>query len=70
MNMESKFSQRLKELKKEYNLSDMRLGKALGVSHATICRWENGQADIKSNELIKVARFFQVSADYLIGLED
>ncbi len=68
--MESKFSQRLKELKKEFGLSDVKLGKAIGVSDATICRWENGKADIKSNELIKVARFFKVSADYLIGLED
>jgi len=68
--MESKFSERLKELKKEFGLSDMRLGRAIGVSDATICRWINGKADIKSNELIKVARFFKVSADYLIGLED
>ena len=48
----------------------MRLGKAIGVGDATICRWENGKADIKSNELVKVAKFFKVSTDYLVGLED
>ncbi|MBQ8522929.1 MAG: helix-turn-helix transcriptional regulator [Clostridia bacterium] len=36
----------------------------------TICRWENGVHDIKSNDLIKVALFFGVSTDYLVGLED
>ena len=66
----SKFPERLRELKKEFGLSNMRLGKAIGVGDATICRWENGKADIKSNELVKVAKFFKVSTDYLVGLED
>lgn len=66
----SKFAQRFKELKKNVGLSDAKLGKAIGVGAATICRWENGKADIKSQELAKVAQFFGVSSDYLIGLED
>ena len=66
----SKFTQRFKELKKESGLSDKKLGKVLEVSNATICRWENGQSDVKSEELYKIAEFFKVSADYLIGLED
>ena len=57
-------------MKRESGLSNEKLGKLLGVSHMTICRWENGKCDIKSNELVKVAKFFAVSADYLIGLED
>lgn len=66
----SKFAQRFKELKKEYGLSNVKLGMALGVGAATVCRWENGKADIKSHELVKVAKFFKVSSDYLVGLED
>lgn len=65
-----KFAQRFKELKKEFGLSNVKLGMAIGVGAATICRWENGKADIKSNELVKVAKFFGVSSDYLIGLID
>lgn len=68
--MQSKFCKRFKELKKESGLSEKKLGKILGVSDATICRWENGKSDIKSEDLLKVAKFFGVSADYLIGLED
>lgn len=68
--MKTKFNERFKELKKESGLSDFKLGKLLGVSNATICRWENGQSDIKSNDLIKVAQFFGVTLEYLVGLED
>ena len=44
------------------------LGKLIGVSVAAISRWENGINDIKSQDLIKLAKFFEVSADYLLGL--
>ncbi len=68
--MQTKFQERFKQLKKESGLSNVKLAQGIGVSHTTICRWENGKCDIKSNELIKVAKFFVVSADFLIGLVD
>lgn len=64
------FAERLKELRIENGLSIMALGKAIAVSDATICRWENGVSDIKSDQLILLAQFFGVTADYLIGLSD
>ena len=68
--MKTKFNKIFKQLKKESGLSDKKLGELLGVSHSTICRWENGQSDIKSNDLITVAQFFGVTLEYLVGLED
>lgn len=68
--MKYKFAQRLKELRAEYKLSTMKLGKLIGVSDVSICRWENGVHDIKGEELFKLAQFFGVSMDYLAGLED
>ena len=68
--MKYKFAERFKELKMESGLSNEKLGKLLGVSHMTVCRWENGQTDIRSQELIKVAEFFGVGVLYLLGLED
>ena len=65
-----KFCERLKELRTEKNLSIEKLSKLIDISNATICRWENGLNDIKSDELIIVAQFFEVSTDYLLGLED
>lgn len=64
------FAERLKELRTEKKLTTKSLGKCLGVSDATISRWENGKNSIKLDELIIVAKFFHVSIDYLAGLED
>ena len=63
------FATRLKELRQEKNLSIMALGNAIGVSDATVCRWENGVSDIKSDQLVLLANFFDVSTDYLLGLD-
>lgn len=68
--MLSKFYERFKRLRKENNLSYESLEKVLGISRSTMCRWENRQTDVKSEELIKVAQYFGVSTDYLVGLED
>ena len=64
------FCERLKELRKEYNLSTKALGLALGVNDSTISRWENGVIVPSIEHLYNIAVFFKVSADYLLGLED
>lgn len=64
------FAERLKELRNEKNVSIMAVGKAIGVSDATVCRWENGVSDIKSDQIVLLAKYFGVSADYLLGLEN
>lgn len=66
----NKFAKKLKELREESNLSAMTLGKLIGVSDASIINWENGKNDIKSEYLIRIAKYFKVTTDYLLGLED
>ena len=46
------------------------LGKEIGVSDAAIINWENGVHDIKGEYLIRLAKFFDVTTDYLLGLEN
>lgn len=65
-----KFAEILKELRMEKGVSIMALGKVISVSDATICRWENGISDIKSDQLILLASYFSVSTDFLLGLEE
>ncbi len=65
-----KFAERLKDLRTEKELSIQKLNHETGISVASICRWENGQADIKSDQLIILADFFDVTTDYLLGRED
>lgn len=64
------FGERLKELRTEKGLSILDLSKQIKISNATICRWENNTNDIKGEQLIVLAKFFNVSTDYLLGLED
>ena len=66
----SKFPQRLKELREEKGLSIKTLAKELGVSDIAIGRWEKGLRTPNIDTLILVANYFNVSADYLLGLKD
>ena len=64
------FCERFKELRKENKLSTTELGKKLGVSNSTITRWENENIIPSIEHLYNIAVYFNVSSDYLIGLEN
>ena len=60
----------IRELRKETNISQSDLAKALNVRQTAISRWElcENEPDIKT--IIALAKHFNVTADYLLGLED
>ena len=64
------FAERLKELRTEKNLTQVELAKATSLSKSAISFWESGERTPNINAIIVLAKFFEVSADYLIGLED
>ncbi len=64
------FAKRLRELRLLRGLSVKNLAEKLDISDMTIFRWENAIADIKCENLVLLANFFGVSADYLLGLDD
>ena len=66
----NKFAERLKELRLEANLSQRDLAKALGVSQPAVARWEANLQTPNIAVLMAVAKFFDVTTDYLLGLED
>lgn len=65
-----KFAERLYELREEAGLTMAELARAVGVSDATICKWEKGETSPMSYAVITLAQFFGVTADYLLGLDD
>ncbi len=67
---ENIFSTRLKELRKEKQTSQSKLAKILDFSQVYICRWEKGTRTPNIYDLVKIAKFFDVSTDYLLGLSD
>ena len=67
--MKDNFQTRLKELRIENNLSQHKLAEKIGVTQKAIDFWEKGINEPKVSYVIKLAIFFGVSADYLLGIE-
>ena len=65
----NEFGDRLKELRESKNLTIRQLSKELGISHVAVHRWESGKRYPSYEYLIMLAKFFNVSTDYLCGLE-
>lgn len=68
--MEQIFSIRLKELREDNELSQMELSKKIDIPQATIARYELCKTQPRVDEIIKICNFFNVTSDYLLGLED
>ena len=64
-----KLHEKIKLLRENAGISQCRLAKELEVNQANISRWESGQQLPDINGLHKLAVYFDVSADYLLGLE-
>lgn len=67
--MENIFAKNLKLLRQEKNLGQVELAKQLKVSKGIISLWENGLREPNMSSLIALSKFFGVSIDYLVGLE-
>lgn len=57
----------IKELRIELKLSQQSLAKQIGVSQKAIDFWERGINEPKASYIVKLADFFNVSSDYLLG---
>ena len=64
------FAKRLKELRKEKNLLQSELAKALNTTQRKISYWESEKIEPDIASLWKLSDFFEVSVDYLIGKSD
>lgn len=64
------FRERLKELRKSANLSQKQLADILKTNNSSLCDWERGRSEPCLETLVNMAMFFNVSIDYLLGLED
>lgn len=63
------FENRLKELRLDKKISQKQLAEIVGTNNSSICDWECGRSEPNLEALKKIAIYFEVSADYLIGLE-
>ena len=68
--MKQNFQARLTELRTFANLSREKLAKEIGVTKKAIEFWEKGINEPKLSYIIALAKFFGVTTDYLLCLED
>lgn len=61
---------RLKEFRKENNLSQKKLAQELNTSHSVISAYESGQTLILTSFLYTICKKYHISADYLLGKID
>lgn len=61
---------RIKELRKNKGITQIRLSVELGVTQETISAYENGRHYPTVENLIKMSEIFGVSCDYILGISD
>ncbi|MDT2884902.1 helix-turn-helix transcriptional regulator [Lactococcus lactis] len=66
----SVFAERLKELRKEKDLTQNEFAERLGIKQNSYSDWENGKSEPNIKMLEKIAVFFDVSIDYLVGIKN
>lgn len=64
------FQEKLKELRKESGKTQKELAKLLNTTDDSIYSWEKGRSQPSIEMIRKLCKIFDVTADYLIGLED
>lgn len=62
-------SQRINELRNALGWSQVQLAERLNISKQTVSNWENENIQPSIEMLVRISRVFNVSVDYLLGLE-
>lgn len=63
-------NERIKELRVARGLSQVELAEKIGISKQSVSNWENDNIQPSIEMLIKIARTFSVSTDYLLGEDE
>ena len=61
---------RIRDLREDRDLNQTAVAKMLGMSQTGYSKYETGENDIPTSILIKLARFYDTSVDYLLGETD
>ena len=64
------YGKRIRELRKEQNLTQQQLAAILRVDFRTVSCWEKERYEPNIEQIAKLCRQFGVTADYLLGIDD
>lgn len=69
-NFSPSFPNKIKFLREKNGLTQSALAHAINTSQRNISRWEKGEIEMGANFAITLARYFNVSVEYLLGMSD
>jgi len=61
---------RIRDLREDRDLTQKEVAKVINKSQQGYSHIEEGRAELKIDDLVKLCKFYRVSADYIIGLTD
>lgn len=61
---------KIRELRKDKGLTQKQLAELINKSSTGVASWEQGLSEPSVNDIRSLCKIFEVSADYLLGLED
>ena len=64
------FSDRIKNLREQTNLTQADLAKKLNITRSAVNAWELGLSAPSTAFVVELAKLFSVTTDYLLGLDD
>lgn len=68
--MDSRFPRRLRELRERKRISRRVLADFCQLSKSAVARYEKGECEPTASAICRIADYFEVSADYLLGREE
>ena len=64
------FGEKIQELRKDKKLTQKEVAEALSVTIPTLSHWECNYQEPSFKDLVAICKYYDVSADYLLGLEN
>ena len=64
------YRERMRNIREDHDLTQSEVAKLLNKSQQGYNHIETGRAELKIDDLIKLCKFYNLSADYIIGLID
>lgn len=65
-----KYVKRIRDLREDHDKTQQEIAEVLGTSQTMYARYERGANEMPLRHLIKLCNYYNVSADYILGLQD
>lgn len=65
--MKNEIAMRLKMLRETRGVTRREVAENTGIAYTTYCHYEDGSMDLKASALVKLAIYYQMSADWILG---